>query len=119
MKITPCILAYVALLLPTLFVALNRFVDIADPPVVTPDTGHSFWLTGLGQCVGLGAAFILPALVVMASGFAMRRIRSMTRKDSQVVAMRCSTSRCGCHRGASWPPSLSFDRRHPPHGNRG
>jgi hypothetical protein len=86
MKITPYIIAYVALLLPTLFVALNKLVDIADPPVVTPDTGHSFWLSGLGQCVWFGAAFILPALVMIAFGFAMRRIRSMTRKDSHVVA---------------------------------
>ena len=85
MKITLCIIAYLALLLPTLLVALNKLVDIADPPVVTPDTGHSFWLTGIGECLWFGVAFILPALVVLAFWFAMRRIWNLSEKDSHVV----------------------------------
>lgn len=86
MKITLYVIAYLALLFPTLFVAVNKLVDIADPPVVTPDTGHSFWLTGVGQCLWFGAAFILPAVVVFAFGFARRRIWSLREKDSHAVA---------------------------------
>ena len=64
MKITLYLIAYFPLLFPTFLVALNRLVDIADPPIIRPETGDSFWLTGLGQCLWFGAAFILPALVV-------------------------------------------------------
>ena len=81
MKIILCIIAYLALLFPTLFLALNKFVDIADPPIVTADTGHSFWLTDIGQCLWFGAAFILPAVVVFVFGFMQRR-----KEDSHVVA---------------------------------
>ena len=86
MKITLYIIAYLALLFPTLLMALNRLVDIADPPVVTPDTGHSFWLSGLGQCMWFGAAFILPAVVVFVFGFAIRRLWRLSEKDTHVVA---------------------------------
>ena len=86
MKATSYIIAYVALLIPTFFVALFRLVDIADPPVVTPETGHSFWLTGIGKCLWFGAAFVLPALVILAFRFAIRRIWRSSGKDSHVVA---------------------------------
>ena len=86
MKIALYIIAYLALLFPTLLVALNRLVDIADPAVVTPDTGHSFWLSGFGQCIWFGIAFILPALALFVLRFAMRRIWRLADKDSHVVA---------------------------------
>jgi len=86
MKIALYIIAYLALLFPTLLVALNRLVDIADPAVVTPDTDHSFWLSGFGQCIWFGIAFILPALALYVLRFAMRRILRLADKDTNVVA---------------------------------
>jgi len=86
MKVTFYIIGYLALLLPTLMVALNKLVDIADPAVVTPDTGHSFWLSGIGQCIWFGAAFVLPALALLGFRCAMSRIWRSAAEDSHVTA---------------------------------
>ena len=86
MKATAYIVAYVALAIPTFFAALFRLVDIADPPVVTPETGHSFWLTSVGQCLWFGTAFLLPALVIFAFRFGARRLWRLSERNSHVLA---------------------------------
>jgi hypothetical protein len=84
MKIVPYIIVYLALLVPTLFVALNKWSDMVDPP--TLEIPHSFWLSGLGQCLWFGFVFALPAFPLFAFSFVMRRIKKRVKKDSHIVA---------------------------------
>jgi len=84
MKIALYIFGYLALLFPTLLVALNRLVDIADPP--TPEISHSFWISGFGRCIWFGIAFILPALALFVLSFVVRRFLRLAGKDLHVVA---------------------------------
>ena len=86
MKVTLYIIGYLFLLFPTLLLALDKLVDIADPPVVTPSTDHSFWLSGFGQCVWFGVAFILPALALFILSIAMRQIWRLVERSSHDVA---------------------------------
>jgi hypothetical protein len=79
MKIALYIMGYIALLAPSLFVALMRWVDLADPPVVNPNADPSFWLSGFGQCLWFGLAFVLPALVLYAL---VRLFRGQDRRES-------------------------------------
>ena len=86
MKIVLYILGYLALLLPSLMLAVNKYVDLADPAVVTPSNEHPFWLSGFGQCVWFGIAFLLPALVLLGFRYAMRSLWRGAEKDSHAVA---------------------------------
>jgi hypothetical protein len=69
---------YLALLVPSLAIAVNRWWDIADPP--TLEIPASFWLSTLGQWVWFGSAFALPALLLCGLGFAFRLIRKLNAK---------------------------------------
>ncbi len=71
MKLVPYIIVYIVLLIPSLMVALDKFVAIVfDPPVVNPNINTAFWLSWFGECLWFGVAFILPALVLFAFHFA-------------------------------------------------
>jgi hypothetical protein len=76
---------YFALLLASLTFAVNTYADLADPPVVDPNADHWFLLSGFGGWLWFGAAFALPALVLVAFAFFLGRIRKTFRKDSQVA----------------------------------
>jgi len=81
MKAAYHIIGYLALLLPTLMVALDKLVDIADPAVVTPDKGPSFWVSDVGECIWFGTAFVLPALALLVFRCAMSRVWRSAVKD--------------------------------------
>jgi hypothetical protein len=72
MKVAGLILGYLALLFPSLIIALDKWMDIADPPTV--EVPYSFWTSACGQFVWFGFAFAAPALVLVVFKLAMRRI---------------------------------------------
>jgi hypothetical protein len=74
MKIVFHTVGYFVLLFFSLNIALNTYVDMADPPVVNPDIDHSFWLSGFGGWLWFGMAFVLPAVVLFAFSYSTRRI---------------------------------------------
>jgi hypothetical protein len=79
-------MAYFALLVASLSFALNRYMDLADPPVVNPNANHSFLLSAFGGWLWFGAAFVLPALVLFASICILARVRKAFWKSSGAVA---------------------------------
>jgi len=76
---------YFALLFPSLMFALNTYMDLADPPVVNPNVDHSFLLSGFGEWLWFGAAFMLPALVLFAVSYLLRWIYRAFENDSRIV----------------------------------
>jgi hypothetical protein len=65
---------YFALLFPSLIFALTTNMDLADPPVINPNADHSFLLSGAGEWLWFGAAFTLPALMLLAASYLLRRV---------------------------------------------
>ena len=49
------IIEYLAVLVPTLLIAVLTWVNIADPP--NPAAPDSFWVSRFGQCLWFGLAF--------------------------------------------------------------
>ena len=69
-KVVFYIFGYLALLLPSLIFALQKWWDIADPP--TSEIPYSFWVTAWGQFLYFGFAFVAPAVVLIIFSFALR-----------------------------------------------
>ncbi len=84
MKVIAYMLGYLALLVPSLFFALCGWMDIADPPTLY--IPHSFWLTGCGQFIRFGLAFVVPALIVLCFGGVMKLVCKRDGKDSHALA---------------------------------
>jgi hypothetical protein len=79
-------IGYFALLVPSLSFAWNRYMDLADPPVVNPNVNHSFLLSAFGGWLWFGATFVLPALLLFASSYILARVRKAFGKSSGAVA---------------------------------
>ena len=84
MKIISYIPGYLVLLLPTLFIAVIKWVDIADPPDLrAPD---SFWVSNFGERMWFGLAFVFPAVALFALSIALRLIGSRSGRNSHATA---------------------------------
>jgi len=77
---------YFALLLPSLTFAWNAYMNFADPPVVNQNLDHAFLLSGFGGWLWFGAAFTLPAFVLLSFCYFSTQIWKAFRKDSYVVS---------------------------------
>jgi hypothetical protein len=78
------LIEYLAVLLPTLLIAVLAWVEIADPP--NPAAPDSFWVSRFGQCVWFGLAFVLPACAVLAFNAALEVLWSRSGKNSYDAA---------------------------------
>jgi hypothetical protein len=70
---------YLAVLVPTLLVAVLAWVIIADPP--NPAAPDSFWVSRFGQCLWFGLAFVLPPCAVLAFNAAVKVLWRRSEKN--------------------------------------
>jgi hypothetical protein len=75
---------YVAVLLPTLLIAVLAWVEFADPP--NPAAPDSFWVSRFGECLWFGLAFVLPACAVLAFNAGLKLLRRRGGDDSYDAA---------------------------------
>jgi len=78
------LIKYLAVLLPTLLIAVLTWVEFADPP--NPAAPDSFWVSRFGQCLWFGLAFALPACAVLAFNAALKLRWGRTGRDSYDAA---------------------------------
>jgi hypothetical protein len=76
---------YFVLLIPSLTISVNAYMDLADPPSFDLIVNHSFLLSDIGGWLWFGAAFALPAFVLFSFSYVLRRIKQALRKGSNVV----------------------------------
>ena len=75
---------YSAVLVPTLFLAVLAWVEIADPP--NPAAPDSFWVSHFGQFLWFGLAFVLPAFAVYAFNAVLKLLGNRSEKNSHDAA---------------------------------